>query len=187
VITATEIKAIQTRYKGYHFRSRLEARWAVFFDEMGYRWEYEPQGYDLGAEGLYLPDFFLPDHRMFAEVKPLSSDVKTDCKKIHALGVQSRMAGVLLRGSPRPTLFYCAAWFPYAKNGKLDMLITMDLDDDNTCGRFPRIDANYAALMYKYEPQNFLKLAEPVSVKLQHAIDAARSARFEHGESGATL
>lgn len=24
------IKAIQTRYKGYHFRSRLEARWARF-------------------------------------------------------------------------------------------------------------------------------------------------------------
>ncbi len=26
------IKAIQTKYRGYHFRSRLEARWAVFFD-----------------------------------------------------------------------------------------------------------------------------------------------------------
>lgn len=27
------IKAIDTIYKGYKFRSRLEARWAVFFDE----------------------------------------------------------------------------------------------------------------------------------------------------------
>ena len=26
------IKPIQTRYKGFNFRSRLEARWAVFFD-----------------------------------------------------------------------------------------------------------------------------------------------------------
>jgi hypothetical protein len=25
-------KAIETHYKGYRFRSRLEARWAVFFD-----------------------------------------------------------------------------------------------------------------------------------------------------------
>jgi hypothetical protein len=29
-----KIKAIETRYKGYRFRSRLEARWSVFFDAM---------------------------------------------------------------------------------------------------------------------------------------------------------
>lgn len=29
------MKAIETRYKGYRFRSRLEARWAVFFDALG--------------------------------------------------------------------------------------------------------------------------------------------------------
>ena len=44
------MKAIQTEYKGYLFRSRLEARWAVFFDACGVRWEYEPEGYDLGDE-----------------------------------------------------------------------------------------------------------------------------------------
>jgi hypothetical protein len=26
------VRAIKTEYKGYLFRSRLEARWAVFFD-----------------------------------------------------------------------------------------------------------------------------------------------------------
>lgn len=51
------IKAIQTKYKGYHFRSRLEARWAVFFDACGYTWEYEPEGFDLGDGVYYLPDF----------------------------------------------------------------------------------------------------------------------------------
>lgn len=53
-----EIKAIETRYKGYRFRSRLEARWAVFFDAMAIRWEYEREGYELPS-GLYLPDFWL--------------------------------------------------------------------------------------------------------------------------------
>jgi nucleoside 2-deoxyribosyltransferase len=51
------IKAIETRYKGYRFRSRLEARWAVFFDALGLEWEYEPEGFDLGDAGWYLPDF----------------------------------------------------------------------------------------------------------------------------------
>jgi len=43
------MKAIPTRYAGCHFRSRLEARWAVFFDRLGVAWQYEPEGYDLGG------------------------------------------------------------------------------------------------------------------------------------------
>ena len=64
-----QIKAIETVYKGFRFRSRLEARWAVFFDQFGLRWEYEREGYDL--DGVrYLPDFWLPELRMHVEVKP---------------------------------------------------------------------------------------------------------------------
>lgn len=64
-----EIKAIETRYKGFRFRSRLEARWAVFFDVAKVAWEYEPQGYKLPS-GPYLPDFWLTDLESFVEVKP---------------------------------------------------------------------------------------------------------------------
>lgn len=63
------IKAIETVYRGYKYRSRLEARWAVFFDTLGIKYEYEKEGYDLGEAGWYLPDFFLGD-RIFAEIKP---------------------------------------------------------------------------------------------------------------------
>lgn len=62
------IKAIETRYAGCRFRSRLEARWAVFFDTLGIRWEYEPEGFELPS-GRYLPDFWFPDHRLYGEVK----------------------------------------------------------------------------------------------------------------------
>ena len=54
------MKAIDTIYNGYKFRSRLEARWAVFFDAAGIKYEYEPEGFDLGGGCLYLPDFYLP-------------------------------------------------------------------------------------------------------------------------------
>jgi len=66
----TNIKPIQTAYNGYKFRSRLEARWAVFFDAMYIRYEYEIEGYDLGPAGWYLPDFWLPDFSLWVEVKP---------------------------------------------------------------------------------------------------------------------
>jgi len=53
------IKSIPTKYSGHTFRSRLEARVAVFFDQLRLSWEYEPEGYDLPINGWYLPDFLL--------------------------------------------------------------------------------------------------------------------------------
>ena len=60
------IPAIPTKYKGVRFRSRLEARWAAFFDLVGWGWAYEP----LDLRG-YIPDFILlfEDH-LLVEVKP---------------------------------------------------------------------------------------------------------------------
>ncbi len=46
--------ALETMYRGVVFRSRLEARWAVFFDWMYIRWEYEKEGVDLHV-GRTLP------------------------------------------------------------------------------------------------------------------------------------
>ena len=71
----SEIKAIETYYKGYRFRSRLEARWAVFFDAAGIKYEYEPEGFEFynfekRKTDRYLPDFFLPQFGCYAEVKP---------------------------------------------------------------------------------------------------------------------
>lgn len=71
------IKPIDTRYGGYLFRSRLEARWAVFFDSIctnaerdeWLKWDYEAQGFDLPS-GPYLPDFYMPDYHTFVEIKP---------------------------------------------------------------------------------------------------------------------
>jgi len=57
-----EIKAIETVYNGYRFRSRLEARWAVFFDALGVKYEYEPEGFELPSGERYLPDFRLKCH-----------------------------------------------------------------------------------------------------------------------------
>ncbi len=55
----TAIKAIETRYKNCRFRSRLEARWAVAFDVLQMPWSYEKEGFTLPS-GSYLPDFWVP-------------------------------------------------------------------------------------------------------------------------------
>lgn len=60
-------QAIPTKYRFHLFRSRLEARWAVFFDRIGIRWSYEPEGYSLSRTG-YLPDFQIGG-ALYAEIK----------------------------------------------------------------------------------------------------------------------
>lgn len=104
-----QIKAIETVYKGFRFRSRLEARWAVFFDELGVRWEYEREGYDLGGV-RYLPDFWLPGERMHVEVKAGPPPVAS----IPSVYFAGRM-GEVLKGVSRECyrpfdVFNMAAW-----------------------------------------------------------------------------
>lgn len=69
LVASPSIKAIETLYNGIRFRSRLEARWAVFFDCLDIRYLYEHEGYTDGRT-RYLPDFFLPDLGCFVEIKP---------------------------------------------------------------------------------------------------------------------
>lgn len=67
-----ELKPIETTYKGYRFRSRLEARWAVAFDSLGWDWQYEVEGYELRG-GRYLPDFSIrlaDGTKRWWEIKP---------------------------------------------------------------------------------------------------------------------
>ena len=67
------IQAIETRYKGFRFRSRLEARWAIFFDALRIRWMYELEGLHASRK-FYLPDFYLPDLKRYVEIKPAGYD-----------------------------------------------------------------------------------------------------------------
>lgn len=60
------IAAKPTRYDGVLYRSRLEARWAAFFDFMGYEFEYEPEPFTTWS-----PDFLLQAiGGIYLEIKP---------------------------------------------------------------------------------------------------------------------
>ena len=60
-------QALPSWYRGIEFRSRMEARWAAYFDLLELEWIYEPEGYAL-PNGNYCPDFQV--ERMICEVKP---------------------------------------------------------------------------------------------------------------------
>jgi hypothetical protein len=69
-------KAISTRYHGYNFRSRLEARWAVVFETLGLDWRYEVEGWRSPSGDMWLPDFLLEiqGKKVWVEIKPPGHD-----------------------------------------------------------------------------------------------------------------
>lgn len=93
------IKPIETRYKGYRFRSRLEARWAVFLDSFNEQWEYEKEGYELSC-GRYLPDFWLPRMNCWLEIKSECPTAKQQ-NKIERLADATNKPALLAWGIPQ--------------------------------------------------------------------------------------
>lgn len=62
------LRVLPTEYAGFTFRSRTEARHAVFFDQLDIKWDYEREGFEFNGE-RYLPDFWLADLGKWLEVK----------------------------------------------------------------------------------------------------------------------
>lgn len=106
-------RAIETHYGGYLFRSRLEARWAVFFDALGIEWQYEIQGFELSTGEMYLPDFHLPTFNagLWCEVKYWGGDFSKAlqfCKDSH-----ERIW--LCEGKPSHAIYFILAWDQWEK------------------------------------------------------------------------
>ncbi len=95
------IKPIETSYNGYKFRSRLEARWAIFFDAIGLKYEYEMEGYNM--DGLrYLPDFYIPSLDRWFEIKgtPLNSNEIKKCEEFCSRKDNKNIKFSILIGAP---------------------------------------------------------------------------------------
>ena len=64
---------METFYKGINFRTRLEARWAVFYDTLGILFRYERE--QLQLDGYLHPSYFcLPEQRMLVLIKGSKED-----------------------------------------------------------------------------------------------------------------
>lgn len=182
------IKPIETRYKDYRFRSRLEARWAVFFDALRLDWEYEKEGYDLGDLGFYLPDFWVSNlydrfgnKGMFVEVKGQEA-TDLEIEKLARLVAPGRHAA-MLDGGLKPydefgntNEFLEISWH----NGEIGIDNPMVFMMCYSCG----------AVKYEFPEQNYCKCnlcgaqSDDMHPNIQKAYEKALSARFEFGECG---
>lgn len=191
------IKAIDTRYNGYKFRSRLEARWAVYFDSLGIRWEYEMEGFDLGGGDFYLPDFLLTGiglrstknkDGLWVEIKPPGN---CGSEKLNKLVEASKHDGLLIVGTPGDQWQYeyggtlSDAHYQY-KRGEgqaetwWDNCMYFMKCYNNRCGeqKVEFLEGNYCRC------EVCGCTCDEKHPDIIRAIERARSARFEHGQNG---
>ncbi len=184
-------RAIETRYKGYRFRSRLEARYAVLFDALEVEWEYEPEGFDLGNEKRYLPDFFIrfpagshqrekwPGAGYWVEIKALTP-TSTECERLSLLCAQTNHNGNVFFGAPERG----ESWSVRAGSslGPPDPLIPAFRPPYGVLWSAP---ISCCAKRLQNNPGELKHNAHSFHTAFDNAVIAAKSARFEFGESGA--
>lgn len=97
------LKAINTMYQGRRFRSRLEARWAIFFDAIDVGWEYEVEGFEI-SDTKYLTDFKISSfgaNRVdaYIEIKPNAPTLE-EIRKCYEVATGTSTNMLLICGTP---------------------------------------------------------------------------------------
>lgn len=188
------IKPIETKYKGYRFRGRLEARWAVFFDALEIRYEYEPEGFNINGV-YYLPDFWLPDHHWFVEVKRAGAILKGEWEKINAFDENSmdlphpyQSFGVIVVYGPPDDPFVDLGggrlvigipnvpYYPY-RGPNTPTFYAPGWPDEPSYIDPEACSKNWHFAKRIFSPESFTEQ------QIRSAVKAALSARFEYGES----
>jgi len=190
-----------TWYNNYYFRSKLEAKWAVFFDLMKIKWNYEPEQFTCKDGSQYTPDFFLPDAILregleiiepgdfdgvgatykkrgpgvYFEIKPFS--YITDHLYEERILSSMKMPLILFVGDPLEAVVNIHLWNGENKNIQLqpwwdNYMVFMYCKDCNT------IKVDFDEGNYYYCP----KCNAPIDWKnhaISHAAEVARNFRFQ--------
>lgn len=171
------MKVIETPYHGVLFRSRTEARWAIFFDALGIKWIYEPEAYSLPS-GNYLPDFFLPEHNLFVEIKG-STPTKEEEIKCSQLAKATSFEVLLCPGQPEETHDtdelpddYPAKFFPHPEGSRDAPWLF------GHCGYCGKLSVSYGVYHGRHCNCNSTGKKEVKHRGISKAVDASRSHRF---------
>jgi hypothetical protein len=169
----------------------------VFFNELGLKYDYETEGFDLNGT-KYLPDFWLPAPiESWFEVKPSNYDPDDisedeDWFKAHQLCKYSKKDVLIARGPPvySGDGRHQISWFynvPYWRNGKHGVVECYG-DSWRRVIELQFVSATSGDLgLWRHGFDWLPKCWQHTSCSLEainRAYERAAYARFEHGASG---
>ena len=187
-----EIKAIETRYNGHRFRSRLEAKWAVAFDALGIKYLYELEGFKMAGGLCYLPDFYLPDMDIYVELKPARDIAWSDFRKMAAFSGNGGFPLLLIIGYPGKHELHILDRASFYDLSSIDGMIEGEkageqgskdnlwasLDAEGRVGFMAGPEYPCKWRIVRVEPPDW------AAGHLSAALAKGCTARFEHGECG---
>jgi hypothetical protein len=157
------MKAINTHFDNLYFRSRLEARWAVYFKSLGIEYVYEMEGYNFDGFN-YLPDFYFRKYDFYGEVKHEHfGDV--DAKKWNSFVTNIKKPLIIFDGTPNAKPLKSLFWNGY-EVGEIQTIPFCNL-----------VKESYGFFWCAGGDEDWGN-DEPY----KSAISKARKKRFEHGE-----
>lgn len=175
---------VETTYNGYKFRSRTEARWAVWFDAVGLYYQYEIDGFDINGE-WYLPDFFVPslEGRVWEGGTPPIAGSWVEIKPKYPTAHEMDLLRGLKKKTTHHVYFFVGTpwigefkigWMPFGSEDFVfeEYRLPIHRDDEppdccaagSACGIFMQLECVY-------------------DDRIREAFIFARQARWEHGES----
>ena len=174
------IKPIETKYNGFRFRSRLEARWAIFFDMIGLKYEYEVEGFEMNGI-RYLPDFYIPSLDRWFEIKakPLSEYEMKKCEEFCFNKDNENIKFSVLVGSPEAVKIDAFA-------GIMEYVWEWPSEKDPENVRFLAPEELSEKEYYSRFIRGLWVVPDVTEEELATAAVAAREARFEFGERPVT-
>lgn len=212
------IPALPTPYRGDDFRSRLEARWAVFFYILGVEYHYEhdniaatyrlsscPNHPDMvGCQSNspclipYVPDFWLPQYNLWCEVKGRLDD--NELLRLLEIGTCMSIRGSSKCESPEGELIVLGPipaqgckWAPGRLHFHKGTLFSTPVSHYEYDAHSFTIANDYGGQLS--DVLNLSALAtsnlllkgfwdSKMKPVVSYALDAARAAKFEHGQFG---
>jgi hypothetical protein len=184
-------KTLPSVYKGVTYRSRVEARWAIFLDELDIGAQYEPEGVKMD-EVYYLPDFFISDLDIYVEVKGgiPTEEERQKCRLLAACSGKDVLLAIGDPGTGRGELYRAkraepTEYYEGYEDGELNAFIgecrlmhcgEIVLAEGDMCGGFLYPSRNCG------NPERCGdKFPTLLNDRIARAIAAARDYRFNHG------
>jgi hypothetical protein len=181
--------AIETIYDGHRFRSRIEAKWAVFFKSLALPYHYEPEGFNFDGS-CYLPDFWIPSWKSYVEIKWEKPSLE-ELGKAELLNAQLGKNLLLVYGEPWPKKYNVIPFgshqvlmhadgtmLQFMQCRRCTNIFLVSIDDSDTHWAGSTIGHPTAASDCRGCSDRYPLIHN----EIERAFSNAMTARFEHGE-----
>lgn len=175
-----DLRLVQVVYKRTHYRTKLEAQWAVFFDHLKIEYAYQQRDHEVSDGSKYRPDFWLPTFGCFFDARPNHRVPADELRKLALFAVEDDHPLLLTIGLPGKERMYLLDRTTFEGWN----LFAATAEQANLASAFFENLSDYASVTFGELPRTrglhllFREQVPNTASSLNEAAKAAREAKF---------